>query len=106
MRLSRDDAAPLWVQLRNQMEEAINTGVLSSTSRIPSEQAYMGRGVSANGEVEPNITNTGLLSGGWVDLGVTKGERSWIILEKTFAQAVNLSPSWGVLPMSAQKGMM
>lgn len=39
IRLNRDDAAPLWVQLRNQIEEAINTGVLAANSRIPSEQA-------------------------------------------------------------------
>lgn len=37
--LDRDEAAPLWVQLRNQIEEAINTGVLAANSRIPSEQA-------------------------------------------------------------------
>jgi GntR family transcriptional regulator len=39
IQLDRDDAAPLWVQLRNQIEEAINTGVLAANSRIPSEQA-------------------------------------------------------------------
>jgi GntR family transcriptional regulator len=37
--LDRDDTRPLWVQLRNQMEEAINTGVVAANSRIPSEQA-------------------------------------------------------------------
>ncbi|MDX8504045.1 hypothetical protein RFM40_01680 [Mesorhizobium sp. VK22E] len=26
VQLNRDEAAPLWVQLRNQVEEAINTG--------------------------------------------------------------------------------
>ncbi|TGS16825.1 MULTISPECIES: GntR family transcriptional regulator [unclassified Mesorhizobium] len=39
VQLNRDEAAPLWVQLRNQVEEAINTGLLAANSRIPSEQA-------------------------------------------------------------------
>ncbi|TIV51704.1 MAG: GntR family transcriptional regulator, partial [Mesorhizobium sp.] len=39
VKLNRDEAAPLWVQLRNQVEEAINTGLLAANSRIPSEQA-------------------------------------------------------------------
>ena len=37
--LDRDDSRPLWVQLRNQIEEAINTGIVAANSRIPSEQA-------------------------------------------------------------------
>jgi GntR family transcriptional regulator len=37
--LDRDDARPLWVQLRNRIEEAINTGLVAANSRIPSEQA-------------------------------------------------------------------
>lgn len=36
VQLNRDEAAPLWVQLRNQVEEAINTGLLAANSRIPS----------------------------------------------------------------------
>jgi GntR family transcriptional regulator len=39
IQLNRNDPVPLWVQLRNQIEEAINTGVLAANSRIPSEQA-------------------------------------------------------------------
>ena len=37
--LNRDNSRPLWVQLRNQIEEAINTGVVAANSQIPSEQA-------------------------------------------------------------------
>lgn len=36
--LSRDDTRPLWVQLRNGIEEAIVTGSLGPDTRIPSEQ--------------------------------------------------------------------
>lgn len=39
IRLSRGDVRPLWVQLRNQIEEAINTGGIAANSRMPSEQA-------------------------------------------------------------------
>jgi GntR family transcriptional regulator len=38
--LERDDMAPLWVQLRNRIEDAMNKGVLAANSRIPSEQAF------------------------------------------------------------------
>lgn len=38
-RLERDRSAPLWVQLRNQIEDAIRDGGLAPKSRLPSEQA-------------------------------------------------------------------
>ncbi len=37
--MRRSDATPLWVQLKNQIEEAITTGKLPENSRLPSEQA-------------------------------------------------------------------
>lgn len=39
MQSNLDEAIPLWVQLRNRIEEAIASGVLAANSRIPSEQA-------------------------------------------------------------------
>lgn len=37
--LSRSDQVPLWIQLKNQVAEAISDGRLAANSRIPSEQA-------------------------------------------------------------------
>ena len=37
--LDRRDSAPLWVQLKRQIEDAIVTGTLPEDSRLPSEQA-------------------------------------------------------------------
>lgn len=37
--LNRDEPTPLWIQLRNQIENAIQSGDLAPHSRIPSEQA-------------------------------------------------------------------
>jgi GntR family transcriptional regulator len=37
--IRRGDATPLWVQLKNQIEEAIVSGRLPENSRLPSEQA-------------------------------------------------------------------
>lgn len=37
--VDRDGSDPLWVQLKNQFEEAITSGALPEDSRIPSEQA-------------------------------------------------------------------
>lgn len=39
IRMTRSDATPLWVQLKNQIEEAIESGALPENSRLPSEQA-------------------------------------------------------------------
>ncbi|MEM7445998.1 MAG: GntR family transcriptional regulator [Pseudomonadota bacterium] len=39
IRLRRQDQIPLWVQLKNQIGQAVATGQLAANSRIPSEQA-------------------------------------------------------------------
>ena len=39
IRMERDDAVPLWVQLKNQIGEAILSGALPENARLPSEQA-------------------------------------------------------------------
>ncbi|MCB1883097.1 MAG: GntR family transcriptional regulator [Geminicoccaceae bacterium] len=42
IRVARDDAVPLWVQLKNQIGEAIRSGALPENARLPSEQALCG----------------------------------------------------------------
>jgi GntR family transcriptional regulator len=42
IQMDRSDGVPLWVQLKNQIEEAITSGKLPENSRLPSEQALCG----------------------------------------------------------------
>lgn len=37
--IDRDDTSPLWIQLKNAIEEGIVSGALAESSRLPSEQA-------------------------------------------------------------------